>query len=82
MEEKNKKQKEELQSRRDFFKKTVKGALPILGVLTLGPTFLTSCDPDDEGSTGCGSSCSGGCGDSCVSSCEVNCAFDCNHGEY
>ena len=35
-----KKKNEELQSRRDFFKKAAKGALPILGMVVVGPSFL------------------------------------------
>lgn len=35
---KEKKNKEELQSRREFFKKVAKGALPILGAIVLADT--------------------------------------------
>lgn len=88
--ENEKMKKQELQSRRDFFKKAAKGVLPILGVIVLGPTILSSCDKDDDvpesnnnnQNNGCGNSCSGGCSDSCVSSCEVNCAFSCYDGEW
>ncbi len=51
---------EELQSRREFFKKAAKGALPFLGIAAFGPTFLTSCgggdddkkNPEDNNNTG------------------------------
>ena len=45
--QKNKKN-DELLSRREFFKKAAKGALPILGVIAFGPTVLTSCGDDDD----------------------------------
>ena len=48
---------EELQNRREFFKKAAQRVLPILGTIIVGPTIitstLTSCDCDD-----CSSSCS------------------------
>ena len=62
----------ELQSRRDFFKKSLHTVLPIIGTIVLGPSLLTSCSKEDEedndysgGSSGSGggcSTCSGGCG--------------------
>ena len=39
---------EELQSRREFFKKAAKGALPIFGAIVLGPSLITSCSKDDD----------------------------------
>lgn len=51
---KNKKN-EELQSRREFFKRAAKGTLPIIGVMAFGPGFLSSCGGDDA-ETGAGSS--------------------------
>lgn len=81
---KNKKN-EELQTRREFFKRAAKGALPILGISLFGPTILTSCekdDPDDDGgggsSNGCGKSCSGGCSGSCSGSCDTSCSGNCD----
>lgn len=41
------KNNEELQSRREFFKKAAKGVLPILGIIAFGPTILMSCGDDD-----------------------------------
>lgn len=75
MEEKNK--NEELQSRREFFKKTVQNVLPFLGVVALSP-LLTSCDPD--GTRGCGNSCSGSCEGDCAGDCDDNCTADCFNG--
>ena len=68
MEEKNK--NEELQSRREFFKKTAQNVLPFLGVVALSP-LLTSCDPDEDDSSGCAActnQCSG-CGFGCENDC-------------
>lgn len=74
---------EELQSRREFFKKTAQKALPILGIALFGTSILTSCEkdePDDGGgSSGCGNSCSGSCDDSCSGNCESDCAWGCSY---
>jgi len=82
--EKNKKD-EELQSRRDFLKKTAKGALPILGISLFGPSILTSCQKDEEkrsssssSSNGCGNSCSGSCQSGCSGSCDSSCSGNCD----
>ena len=40
---------EELQSRREFFKKAGKRVLPLVGFVTLGPSFLAACSKDEEG---------------------------------
>ena len=92
MENEKMKKHDELQSRREFFKKAAKGVLPILALSVFGTSLLSSCEKDDEedggsnsgnsGCSGCGNSCSGGCDDSCVSSCEVNCAYNCYDGAW
>ncbi|MBQ0074249.1 MAG: Cys-Xaa-Xaa-Xaa repeat radical SAM target protein [Prevotella sp.] len=75
---------EELQSRREFFKKAAKGALPMIALATLGPALLSSCDKEEtkkssssntcNGCSGsCQSSCSGGCDDACEGVCENGC---------
>ena len=75
---------EELQSRREFLKKTAKGALPILGISLFGPSILSSCknDPDKKedggGGGGCGKSCSGRCSSGCSGSCEDSCSGNCD----
>ena len=76
MEEKIK--NEELQSRREFFKKTAQNVLPFLGIVALSP-LLTSCDPDAV-PIGCGSSCSGSCKGDCAGDCDDNCTADCWNG--
>lgn len=67
------KEDKELQSRRDFFKKTAKRVLPLLGVLTFGPSILSSCSKEDDeyDISGDGSS-SGGC-----SGCDSHCMNEC-----
>lgn len=80
---------EELQSRREFFKKATKNVLPFIGAITLGPSVmasLTSCGGDDDGCDGCELSCSGYCTETCEGSCKEsattsscsNCASSCS----
>ncbi len=83
-----KNQNEELQSRREFFKKAAKGALPILGAIALANAPLlasavesecncTSCTASCSG--GC-SGCSGGCQGTCSSTCSGSCSGTCRGG--
>lgn len=80
---------EELKSRRDFFKKAAKSALPILGAVVLASSPLISKAAE---ATDCGFSCYGGCGgcsgtcnnkcnahckDSCYDSCRTSCSRIC-----
>ena len=75
-----KENQEELQSRRDFFKKAAKSALPILGMTLLvsNPIIaktidnsLTYCDHCNSNCTnGCRTGCHRGCGSSCYTNCE------------
>lgn len=76
MEKKN--HNEELQSRREFFKKAAKGALPILGAIAFGPMVLSSCDTDDPEPSGGGSS--SGCNGSCKGKCDATCRLKCSGG--
>lgn len=67
---------EELQSRREFLKKTAKGALPILGISLFGTSILSSCKKDDDdkksdnGKCGCSNTCSGSCDGDCSGNCD------------
>ena len=74
MEEKNK--REEIQSRREFFKKAAKAALPVVGaaILSSVPSFMQAAE------SGCGFTCSGGCSGSCSSSCGFGCSGSCKGG--
>lgn len=65
---------EELQSRREFFKKAAKGALPILGAIALAavPSVVKATEVTD-----CYNGCSYGCANRCVScygSCQGTCS--------
>ena len=70
---------EELKSRRDFFKKAAKSALPILGAVVLSTTPIIS--KASETATGCKgdciSLCAVGCNGSCKGSCEQSCSGNC-----
>ena len=65
---------QELQSRREFFKRAAKGALPILAFTMFG-SALSSCGDDDEPKpSSCVNSCSGSCKSDCSGSCKWSCA--------
>ena len=83
------KMNEELQSRREFFKKAAKGVLPILGAIILSnvPTVLSrahtisecgGCSGSCKG--GCSSTCDGGCRGGCRNGCKSTCTLGC-HGQ-
>lgn len=88
------KEKKELQTRREFFKKAAKGALPIVAVVTLTgcETFLTSFGNHlssygsggggsyGGGSDGGGYNESSGCGYACSNSCSGGCDGTCRWG--
>ena len=71
--------KEELQSRREFFKKAAKGVLPIIGAIALGgsPIISFAQSHESEPESGCDWGCSGTCWSSCQSSCRGTCAQGC-----
>ena len=85
MEEKKNKQ-EELQTRREFFKKAAKGVLPVLGAIALANVPLLS-HAMEEGKTpngctryGCGI-CTGTCSGECKGGCRYTCRGTCkNYG--
>lgn len=74
----NKKQNEELQSRREFFKKAAKVALPVVGAVVLSslPNVLQAAE------TGCNDICSYGCTSSCKNTCYGSCQTGCHQGCY
>lgn len=70
------KKNEELQSRREFFKRAAKGALPILGAIVLAgtPGILNA---SESAPMGCNNSCYNtctGCRGTCVTNCAVHCS--------
>lgn len=82
---KEKKENEELQSRREFFKRAAKSALPIIGAIALSnlpsiaKTSNVSKISNSDSNAGFCSWCSYGCGDgctSCVGTC-VSCVGSC-----
>lgn len=87
---KKNKKNEELQSRREFFKKAAKGALPILGAIALANAPLiskaaesgcncTSCTTSCQGTcTGCNGGCQGTCKGTCSGSCHTTCRGGCS----
>lgn len=70
---------ESLQSRRDFFKKAVKGVLPILGAITLSgtPGIIKAAEEPATCSWGCSYGCSSSCGGACSYSCKGGCKGGC-----
>ncbi|MDE5869267.1 MAG: Cys-Xaa-Xaa-Xaa repeat radical SAM target protein [Muribaculaceae bacterium] len=77
------KRKEELQSRRQFFKKAAKSALPILGAIALSNIPLLG-KASDLPSTGCNDGCTAACSRVCAgcqTSCHAaNCYYTCHNG--
>lgn len=71
-------EREELQSRRSFFKKAVQSALPILGAIVLAnaPSILTASERVNP--TGCTGTCTGACYGGCKG-CSTTCTGTCSH---
>lgn len=76
----NKNSNEELQSRREFFKKAAKAALPVVGAVVLGslPINLQATETEATGCDGCWSGCWGGCQGGCKGSCSYSCKGSCS----
>lgn len=77
------KKNEELQSRREFFKKAAKGILPVLGAIALSNIPLHALaketeDPETYCDWGCTNACSGSCGRACSYGCSGSCAGTCS----
>lgn len=77
------KKKDELQNRREFFKKAAKGALPILGAIVLAnvPGILKAADAEPIGCSadGCSHSCSTSCAVKCRGTCYSMCRDSCHN---
>lgn len=81
---KEKKQNEELQSRREFFKQATKKALPLVAVL-VAPQIMSSCEKDlwkesEPTCRTCGGTCKNTCKEACSSDCELTCKNGCDTG--
>ena len=78
---KQKKTNEELQSRREFFKKAAKAALPVVGAVLLSQvsTIPALAATECSGCTGaCVSTCAGACMGTCKGSCDSSCRGTCD----
>ena len=76
------KRKEELQSRRDFFKKAAKAALPVVGAIVLAgaPSIVKAVEKAPMGcNNGCVRTCEGTCKGAC-SGCSHSCSGSCMSG--
>ncbi len=81
----NKKSNEELQNRREFFKKAAKAALPVVGAVVLAnqifaqshSAFRSSINPIFGGCSDCTGHCAT-CQDSCYGSCTGTCDNTCS----
>ena len=76
----NKKQNEELQSRREFFKKAAKAALPVVGAVVLASMPSDIFAMNRTGCNGCSgacSSCTGSCTGACYGGCSGSCSGSC-----
>ena len=77
---KEKKQNEELQSRREFFKQAAKKALPVIGAIALAssPIIAQAAEKEPLGCNGyCAQHCSAGCAGTCTGRCVGNCQGTC-----
>lgn len=73
---------EGLQSRREFFKKAAKGALPILGLAIMANVPMISNAAESEYCTcavDCKGACSGGCSTTCYNQCYASCKTGCQY---
>ena len=87
----NKESKKELLHRREFFRKAVKGMLPIVAVIA-APSLFVNCEEDSitdcsDCSNTCSSSCTGqsstsvcNCGNTCGGGCYNTCSGSCKNG--
>lgn len=77
---------EELQSRREFFKKAAKATLPMIAAVALAsaPAIVNAAEATPMGcSSGCYTTCSATCKGTCVGGCNSKCSgcgTACGHG--
>ena len=75
----NKNENEELQSRREFFKKAAKAALPVIGAVVVASIPTMKAKAQDCYGT-CYGSCYTGCQYGCKMTCEGGCRGTCIYG--
>jgi len=84
---KEKEKKDDIQSRREFFKKAAKKALPIVGAIVLASVPIekadaqwgSGCNSCSGGCMGCSGGCTGDCGSSCGRGCSGGCTGTCQN---
>lgn len=80
----NKNSSEELQTRREFFKKAAKAALPVVGAVVLANLPISksfaATDCDYSCTNSCSKSCQGGCEQYCKNDCSNQCQWGCKGG--
>ena len=80
----NKNSSEELQSRREFFKKAAKAALPVVGAVVLSSLpveqALAATGCTYGGCTNYCSGCTGSCTGACTGACARSCSGGCSGG--
>lgn len=82
----NQNKKEEIQSRREFFKNAAKKSLPIVAAAMLASTPLitkaaeTSMGCNDSCYNGCSVNCTDGCKGWCDGGCRTSCEGTCKNG--
>lgn len=77
------KKNEEIQSRREFFKKAAKAALPVVGAVVL--SSLPFAEAKAQYGNGCWSACKGSCSGKCTScygSCSGACESSCTRNSF
>lgn len=72
---------EELQSRREFFKRAAKSALPILGAIALAgtPSIVKAAEEVMDCNYSCSYSCSNSCRGNCYGGCSGSCGGACSY---
>lgn len=68
------KKNEELQSRREFFKKAAKAALPVVGAVVLSSLPIA-----EAKAFSCNNNCVESCGGGCLGTCQNLCALSCGN---
>lgn len=72
-----KQENNELQSRRQFFKKAAKNVLPLLGTIALFNVPLGLIAQEQTKQGGCNASCSNNCYHNCRTTCRTMCGNNC-----
>ncbi|MCQ2360556.1 MAG: Cys-Xaa-Xaa-Xaa repeat radical SAM target protein [Paludibacteraceae bacterium] len=71
-------QNEEFQTRREFFKKAAKAALPVVGAVVISSLPILQVKAQYGCNGGCSSSCYGMCVSTCMGTCVGTCKTTCD----